>query len=269
MKLGITVSTFPTSFGPIVYRGGQLDDTLRQVRDLGYTGVDLFVDATATARAESIRRGFQAVGMEVAMMLAIALAEKGVSLSTTDAEKRQWSIKEFLGQLENAPRLGAARMALGFIRGRLEDGDTLKANADRLADSLGQILPRAEALGVTICLEPINRYEMNTFNDVASSLAFVRRIGSGNLKLLLDAFHMNIEDASIEGSIRAAGSHIGHFHSPDSNRRAPGWGHLDYDAIIPALHDAGYDDYLMLEAFPEPDADSCARQGAAFLGRYL
>jgi sugar phosphate isomerase/epimerase len=269
MKLGITVSTFQTSFGPIVYRGGNLEDTLRKVRDLGYKGIDLFVDAAATANADSIRRTFQAAGLEVAMMLAIELAEKGVSLSTIDTEKRSWSIKEFLGQLDNAPRLGASRMALGFIRGRLEEGDTSEANADRLADSLGQILPRAESLGVTICLEPINRYEINTFNDVASSLAFVKRIGSGNLKLLLDAFHMNIEDASIEGSLRAAGTYIGHFHSPDSNRHAPGWGHLNYDAIIAGLREAKYDGYLMLEAFPEPDADSCARQGADFLGKYI
>ena len=268
MKLGVTVSTFGTRFGPIIFRGGNLDTTLGHIRDLGYDGVDLFVDTEAIANAASIQRSFQAAGLEVAMMLAIALAEKGVTLSTADAVKRAWSIKEFMAQLENAPRLGATRMALGFIRGRLEDGDTLQANADRLADSLGQILPRASDLGVTICLEPINRYEINTFNNVATSLAFVERIGSDNLKLLLDAFHMNIEDASIEDSIRSAGKYIGHFHSPDSNRLAPGWGHLDYDAIIASLQVAGYDGYLMLEAFPEPDAESCARQGAEFLGKY-
>ena len=85
-----------------------------------------------------------------------------------------------------------------------------------------------------------------------------------NVKLLLDAFHMNIEEVSIAAAIRQAGDLLGHFHAADSNRRAPGMGHVDYEEITTALHDVRYRGWLSAEVLPLPDDYSAARQAREF-----
>ncbi len=83
------------------------------------------------------------------------------------------------------------------------------------------------------------------------------------LGLLLDTYHMNIEEPSIETSIRAAGPRIYHFHVADSNRWPPGGGHLDFAAILRALAATGYGGFVSGEFLPAPDAATAAQRGLA------
>jgi sugar phosphate isomerase/epimerase len=83
--------------------------------------------------------------------------------------------------------------------------------------------------------------------------------------LLADTFHMNIEEPSIEGSIRRAGDRIFHFHVADSNRWHPGAGHLDFASILDALYATGYTGFVCGEFLPIPDAETAARRGIAHL----
>ncbi len=82
-----------------------------------------------------------------------------------------------------------------------------------------------------------------------------------------DTFHMNIEEADIEASIRACGDRIFHFHVADSNRWYPGAGHLRFDSILNALYGTGYTGYVSGEWMPMPDADTSAQKGIAYLRR--
>lgn len=264
MKLGITMSTYPSKFGPIVFRDGDIFKNIKTVKELGYDGVDLFADRKSYNEIEALRNAFEAEGIEIAMYLAIFLAEMGLNISCKDEEKRKEYVNEYKGQIEIAKRIGAKRMPVGFIRGGKADDETMDSCLERMAKSLYELCDFAKGKGVKLCLEPINRYEINTLNNVDECIEFVEKYGLDELGLLLDAFHMNIEDVSIEGSIKKAGKRLEHFHSPDSNRLAVGWGHLDYDNILKALDETGYGGYLMVEAFPKPDALSCAVQSAKF-----
>jgi sugar phosphate isomerase/epimerase len=96
-------------------------------------------------------------------------------------------------------------------------------------------------------------------------LELVRQVGAENFGLLLDTFHMNIEEPSIEASIRAAGDRIFHFHVADSNRWHPGAGHLDFGQILSALRHTGYTGYVSGEFMPVPDADTGARRAIQHL----
>ena len=80
------------------------------------------------------------------------------------------------------------------------------------------------------------------------------------MKLLADLFHMNIEEADIAGRDPAGGRHIGHVHFADSNRRPAGFGHTDFDAVVAAIREIGYDGYFAAEAFPYPTPEEAARQ---------
>ena len=158
----------------------------------------------------------------------------------------------------------------------IDNEDVFKA-ASGLADGLGLTGNGTcgSLMGGAIVIGYLFGRERKDFADMMKPLKsyilskklhdeFVEKYGLDELGLLLDAFHMNIEDVSIEGSIKKAGKRLEHFHSPDSNRLAVGWGHLDYDNILKALDETGYGGYLMVEAFPKPDALSCAVQSAKF-----
>jgi sugar phosphate isomerase/epimerase len=123
----------------------------------------------------------------------------------------------------------------------------------------------AFGLGVRLALEPINRYETTLINNVAQGLELIERVAADNFGLLLDTFHMNIEEADIEASIRQCGTRIYHFHVADSNRWHPGAGHLDFKAILEALESTGYESWVSGEFLPKPDAETAARQGITYL----
>jgi sugar phosphate isomerase/epimerase len=269
MKLGVSVSTYNAAFGPIVFKGDCLAENLAVVKRLGYTGVDLFVDRRSAAEIDAIGRLLAAAGVEIANYVGIFMAEMGLDLSCTDPARRGEYLQLYRSQIDHACRLGSPHMPVGNIRGPVPPGDSPERYCERLADSLHALCGYAAARGVTLCLEPTNRYECNSLNSAAACVRFIEAYHLDRLGLLLDTFHMNIEDVSIPAAILQAGGRIRHFHCPDSGRAAAGSGHLDYAAILCALKTAGYQGYLMLEAFPWPDALTCARDNIEYLQRKL
>ncbi len=109
---------------------------------------------------------------------------------------------------------------------------------DWLVTALQECCCAAQPLGVRLALEPINRYETSLINNVDQGIELVEHIGVENFGLLLDTFHMNIEESQIEASIHQCGERIFHFHVADSNRWYPGAGHLDFkiDPGSPGSH---------------------------------
>jgi sugar phosphate isomerase/epimerase len=88
----------------------------------------------------------------------------------------------------------------------------------------------------------------------------LRSLATGNVVLLADLFHMNIEEVDIAAALGAGAGRVGHVHFVDSNRRAAGLGHIDYAPIARALEAIGYAGYAAAEALPFPDPDAAARQ---------
>jgi sugar phosphate isomerase/epimerase len=129
-----------------------------------------------------------------------------------------------------------------------------------LADALKVIGEAAGKRGVPFIYEPLNRYETNLINRVGEAAEWVRVNELGNIVLLADMFHMNIEEVNVADAMRAGGELIGHVHYADSNRRAMGFGHTDPAPVVAALKEIGYSGYLSAEIFPLPDADQAAAQ---------
>jgi len=134
-----------------------------------------------------------------------------------------------------------------------------------LVEALQECSAVAATEAVRFALEPLNRYETDLIHTVEEGLNLIQRVGADNFGLLLDTFHMNIEEPSIEASIRACGDRIFHFHVADSNRWHPGAGHLDFPSILSALRETGYGGYVSGEFMPVPDADTGAQQAIEHL----
>jgi sugar phosphate isomerase/epimerase len=120
-------------------------------------------------------------------------------------------------------------------------------------------------LGVKLILEPVNRYEINFINKLDQGVELIKKLDLKNMGLMPDVFHMNIEDVTIEGNLKKYIDYVDYVHFADSNRLAPGWGHLNFKSIVDALNEVNYDGWISVEIFPEPDPDSAARQAITYL----
>jgi D-psicose/D-tagatose/L-ribulose 3-epimerase len=111
------------------------------------------------------------------------------------------------------------------------------------------VADHANDLGINLCLEVLNRFENHVLNTAAEGVAFVQEVGKPNVKVMLDTFHMNIEEDSIGGAIRTAGPLLGHLHTGECNRRLPGKGRTPWREIGEALRDIGYNGTVVMEPF--------------------
>jgi sugar phosphate isomerase/epimerase len=151
---------------------------------------------------------------------------------------------------------------------RLPDLSPLKTGAELerelFALQLEELAPAARDAGVPVFLEPLNRYEQHLVNRLEQGAAFAEKVGDG-VGIMADFFHMNIEEADLATSIRAAGPHIVHVHVADSNRLQPGRGHLDFRPGFAALKEAGYNGYLGIECGISGPYDEALAESAALL----
>lgn len=257
MRLSLVVSLEDTTFDAVAVRGGW-EDAVANVAALGFDGVELAVrDAAALdpGRVEALVRG---VGLEVpALGTGQAYLRDGLSLSDPEPAVRRAAAARVSGHVRLASRLGSL-VIVGLVRGRVEGGR--EATARRFLDGLAPVLDAAAASGVRLVIEPINRYETDFLVTVDETMELIETSGAPHLGVLADTFHMNIEEVSITDALAAAGPRLWHVHAADSNRRAPGFGHLDFQAIVAALERLGYQGFLSAEILPKPDPDEATRQ---------
>jgi len=98
-------------------------------------------------------------------------------------------------------------------------------------------------------MEVVNRFEQFLINDAKEAVQYVKDVGCSNVKVMLDTFHMNIEEDNIGDAIRYTSSYLGHFHIGECNRKVPGRGHMPWDEIGKALRDINYKGYAVMEPF--------------------
>lgn len=123
------------------------------------------------------------------------------------------------------------------------------------AAAIAETAEAAKAAGVDLVLELVNRFETNLLNTTAQGLRFVEETGSDHVRLHLDTFHMNIEEANPAAAIRLAGDKIGYFHIGESNRGYLGDGVIDFDRIFDALVEIDYSRDIVFESFSNAVVD--------------
>jgi D-psicose/D-tagatose/L-ribulose 3-epimerase len=119
----------------------------------------------------------------------------------------------------------------------------------RLARTLAPVVARAESAGVKLAIEPLNRFETSVFNTVEQALQLVERVDSKSFGLLLDTFHMNIEERDPAAAVATAGDHLFHFHACANDRGAPGDDHIDWTGLAASLRRIDYAGALCIESF--------------------
>lgn len=106
--------------------------------------------------------------------------------------------------------------------------------------------------GIEIAIEPLNRFEGFLINTAAEGVAFCEMVGNDNVGLMLDNFHLSMEEDSFTGAVHTAGKRLKHLHLAENNRRLPGMGQFPWDDYFAALRDIGYAGRLDIESFMTP-----------------
>jgi len=179
--------------------------------------------------------------------------DKHHDLSSLDEQVRQRGV-EYMKRII----LAIAEMGGGMIGGTVHSywpavfPEGLENKAPILKQSLksmATLAPFAAEHGVMLNVEVINRFEQFLLNTCEEALAFVEEVGSPSCNILLDTFHMNIEEDSIGGAIRTAGKRLAALHLGEPNRKPPGMGRMPWQEIKKALDDIGFTGPLVMEPF--------------------
>ena len=264
MKLSIVLSTQPAQFQAATFKG-DLETNLKHIAALGYDGVELAIRDPKLVNLDDLERLTHACGLSVpAIGTGQAWGEEGLSFTDPDPEVRRLAIQRIKSHIPGAARLGAV-IIIGLIRGIVKPGVDPAQAMTWLVESLKECSAAAFPHGIRLALEPINRYETTLINTAAQGLELIERVCVDNFGLLLDTFHMNIEEPDLEASVRACGNHIFHFHVADSNRGYPGAGHLDFGSILKTLIDTGYSGWVSGEFLPVPDTETSALKAVTHL----
>jgi 5-keto-L-gluconate epimerase len=247
----------------VVWRG--IEESVAKAADLGFDGVELALKTADQVDPDRFERLLESSGLQCpCISTGQVFAALGLCFTTKDAEKRREVIAVFRDLIDLASRFGAM-VNVGRSRGFVEPGEPREDAEGRFVEVARELAAYAAPKGVTLILEPVNRYEINFVNSVAEGAELMKKVGAANAALMPDLFHMNIEDRSLGGELERYAEHVAYVHFADSNRLAPGQGHTDFQAVFDSLKSMAYDGWISVEILPQPDPDTAARQAIEFL----
>lgn len=247
----------PTPFSP--FSPTEWLSAFACVKRAGYTAVELAITDPERIDHEEV---MNALHRENLCLLSLttgqAAAKEGLSLSSPDIGIRKRTVDRIQAHMRFA-KSALAVVIVGSLRG-------VDSDIRLLVESLRECTAYDPA--VKIALEPLNRYESRLVNTAAEGLEVVKRVGAENLGLLLDTFHANIEEREISQAFRDAGERLFHVHLADSNRYAPGFGHINFEEVWKALAAIGYQGGLAIEAFLLPSEEEFLSSAVAVRARW-
>lgn len=262
-KIAVAIAhkeALPDAF--VVFRG--FEENIPLAADLGYNGVELALRRADEINAKKIGKLLAKANMEVsAISTGQIYAENGLNLMDTDKSRRETLFKVFFELIDLANDFGK-KVNIGRVRGSLTKGD--EKNCRELFDEgIEKVCGYALTRNVDILLEPVNRYEINFINNLSEAGDLIERLQIPNLYMMPDIFHMNIEDSIIENELLKYKERIKYVHFADSNRLAPGWGHINFKSVLNTLEIMQYDGWHSIEILPKPSPFEAANYAINYL----
>lgn len=243
----------------------ELDRIARDLSTFGYKGLEPLINDTKGINIKNVKEILDLYDMKISgFRTGLIYFEEGISFSDPDLDLRKRAIRKIKEVIKISSYFGS-RVLLGLIQGKLRKGINVSLAKKWIIECIKECAIFAMDLGVKISIEPVNRYELpynNTINEVKELMEIV---GLSKASILIDTFHMNIEEVSICDSIISARNYIGHVHFADSNRLVPGAGHLNFTEIIDTLKQINYNGWITLEINHGTNFEIVARDGMTYL----
>lgn len=234
-------------------------DLVDKVAKLGFDLIEICVEDPATIDAAAIRERCNAAGIGATVCGAFGPDR---DMSSDDPAVRENTKAYMRTCIDIAEGIGA-RTVVGPMysavgRTRMAEPAERKAQRSLAADGIRECARYGAGKGVSLGIEPLNRFETDLINTVDQGIGLIDEVGEKNVGLLLDTFHMNIEEKDLPKAIRKAAGRITEFHACSSDRGTPGEDHVDWGGVVGALKEGGYDGPVVIEAFT-PEIKEIAR----------
>jgi sugar phosphate isomerase/epimerase len=268
LKKCLVVATPEVGDWPYALLTGSFEEKIRKAAELGYDGVELLIRDIKAVDQAMVKATIRRHGLTVpALVTGVLYGLNRLCLISPDPEISRRAMTQLQGFLDFAGNYGAV-VDIGLLRGRLDQMPDPSAARTELVERFRQTAEYATHVGARVTLEPLNRYEADIIHNAQEGLCWVAEVDHPSFGLMLDTFHMNIEDASMEGSLREAAPKLWHMHISDSNRLSPGRGHLDFVGMFQVLREEGYQGYVSAEQLALPDPDTAAATTIRYLNRF-
>ncbi|MCF0074597.1 sugar phosphate isomerase/epimerase [Dyadobacter sp. CY261] len=257
-------------------------DLLTKVKNMGYDIIEIAVEDASIIDWKLIKDIARDLDLKITISGAFG-SERDIS--STDPAFRGIGRQYIIDCIRIAEQMGSpvfggpVYSAVG--KTRIVSEEQKRQERDWCVNTLKEVSQIAGDCGVTLGLEPLNRFETDMVNTVDQALSILEEVGNPHLKVVLDTFHSNIEEKDIPASIRKIGKDLlCHVQGNESDRGTPGTGHLEWQGIQEALSDIGYEGAVVIETFGQPSkelaraaciwrplansADELAEEGLAF-----
>ncbi len=266
MRLCYQVATPDVAVSPAVtaYQGS-IEKSFSDLGRLGYDGVELMTISPDLLDWKYVKQAAEDNGLSVALVCTGEVyAQKKISFTDPDEHVRSDAIREVKRLMEFAGYLGA-KVNIGRVRGQYMHGIERERTYDWAVQAFRSIAAYGDEVGVDIAVEPVCIMQTNFLNTVAECAKMVDDVGCRRFRLMMDVFHMNIEEKNVEETIRKYASYNIHVHLADNNRRYPGNCGTDFHKLLTVFHEVGYNDAFCTEIFQEPDQETAASESIRHL----
>ena len=240
----------------------KLEDLAPKIAELGFDWIEVPIEGLDDLDYEKGAEIIKSAGL---MVSACAAMGPDRDLIHPDAEIRANGMAYLKACMDACEVLGAWNLVgpLYSSVGRTwqQTAEERAADLDVLEKNLRELAEYAESKGVILCLEPLNRFESSFINLAEQAIEVIDRVDHPNCQIMLDTFHMNIEEKSLGAAIKAVGPRLKQVHTCENDRGAPGSGNVTWDEVANALEEIGYDGPVVIESFT-PEVKSIARAAA-------
>lgn len=202
----------------------------------------------STKKMDEIKAAAESNGIELTYSLGL---DKKYDISSSNEQIRKAGIKYLKDIMDRVYYMGGKIISgVSYAGWGVSDGEfTREELLENSVKSMKELIKTAEDFDITYAVEAVNRFEGVVLNTAQQAVEYVKQISSEKIGVLLDTYHMNIEENNIGDAIRCAGDLLVGFHTGENNRSAPGRGHLDWDEIFKALADIDYKGRIVSEPF--------------------
>jgi len=246
---------------------GDLEKAFSVARELGFDGIEISVadpGEISLSKVKVLVNKYQ-VGISAIATGGAAVID-GLIFSSPDKSSRKAAVQRIKNHIDFASHFNAV-VVIGLVKGWVIGN--YSQSEDYITECLKECNEYAKEKNINIALEPINRFQEDFFHSILDCKKYLDRVQLSNVKIMIDSFHMNIEDTDMWGNMRQAKDYIIHVHYSDSNRLAPGMGHFNFVKMIEVLKEINYSGYISAEILSVPDSYTAAKQTITSMKSYL